>query len=258
MARAARRWARLVPEPLRSRVARSLWRSLELEAVGPQGLRFDLMGRADWVIFCELFLELEYQAAVDRILTTEKSRDRLVLDLGANIGLFCYFLLTRWVRLDRPNSSLRVVAVEGSPENFERLEVATRGWTVDGVEILPVRGVVGRREGKVRFASGPTHSTNAVSRSSVRGAELAYLDLERFLPDGAWVDLLKCDIEGSEEDFLSSYPELLRRTSVAVVELHPQLCDAEACRRLLIEAGLRPEGIVAVDPGLSSTELFAR
>jgi hypothetical protein len=49
------------------------------------------------------------------------------------------------------------------------------------------------------------------------------------------LDLLKVDIEGSEQALLCANPSILRRIDALVVELHPGLCDTEAVRTLLAE-----------------------
>ena len=41
------------------------------------------------------------------------------------------------------------------------------------------------------------------------------------------VDLMKLDIEGTEEAFLCENPELLKRVNILVVELHPNVCDTQ-------------------------------
>ena len=58
------------------------------------------------------------------------------------------------------------------------------------------------------------------------------------------VDLLKCDVEGAELLFLRSYPELLRSVRTVVMELHPELCDADECLRLLGEYGLARQTVL--------------
>lgn len=254
----ARRWARFVPRTLRKKAAQAVWRQLELEAVGRQGLTFNLESRADWVIFCEIFLEHEYQPALDHVLSARPGGEHLILDLGANIGLFCYFFLNQWLAHERSLSSLEIVAVEASASNFERLCRAAENWRRVGAKVCPVSGLVGPREGRASFTEGATHSTHAVDRRTGTGAPMRYLDLETVLPENRRIDLLKCDIEGSEEDFLRAYSTILHRTSAAVVELHPGLCDAEACRQQLAGAGLRRVRVISGDPGLSSTEFFTR
>ena len=47
------------------------------------------------------------------------------------------------------------------------------------------------------------------------------------------VDLMKVDIEGSEEAFLCANPDLLRRVHHLVVELHPYLCDTGRVEEVL-------------------------
>ena len=71
------------------------------------------------------------------------------------------------------------------------------------------------------------------------------------------INLLKCDIEGSEELFFDSYPQLLRRVDLIVVEFHPHLNDVSRCRRLLSGAGLDHHRSLRVYSD-GSVEVFAR
>jgi len=49
------------------------------------------------------------------------------------------------------------------------------------------------------------------------------------------IDIMKIDIEGSEEAFICSNPEMLERVEHLVIELHPDLCDADRVRKTLEE-----------------------
>ncbi|MYB77336.1 MAG: hypothetical protein F4X83_09620, partial [Chloroflexi bacterium] len=60
--------------------------------------------------------------------------------------------------------------------------------------------------------------------------------VNRCAPAGEDIDLAKIDIEGSEEAFLCSHPEALRRIRTLIVELHPDLCDAERVKAVLEDA----------------------
>ena len=71
------------------------------------------------------------------------------------------------------------------------------------------------------------------------------------------IDLLKCDIEGSESAFLRNYSGILRRTRVAVFEFHQPECPLEAETRALMEAGFSRSTLL-LDQGMARTVLFER
>ena len=63
-----------------------------------------------------------------------------------------------------------------------------------------------------------------------------YVNLDTFVPAGI-IDLLKVDIEGSEELLFETYPDLLRRTKILAVEFHPSTCNVARCKEYLEEYG---------------------
>jgi hypothetical protein len=85
------------------------------------------------------------------------------------------------------------------------------------------------------------------------------VDLEQFVPPGA-VNLIKCDIEGAEEEFLANYPQLLERTRYLAIEFHSHLCDVPRCKAMIESAGLRPlrllKQVNQADGKQYTTELF--
>jgi hypothetical protein len=64
-----------------------------------------------------------------------------------------------------------------------------------------------------------------------------FIDLNPFFAAVPRIDLLKCDIEGSELLFVENYPDLLRKVEIAVFELHSNLCDTRRVQELLTEYG---------------------
>src|SRR5262249_9779401 len=101
---------------------------------------------------------------------------------------------------------------------------------LDGSVTL-TQGLVGKRSG-----AGVFSAALAGVSSSEPGVSMSYAGLSSVLGPGR-VALLKCDIEGSEQDLLENYPEILRRTDVVVFELHSELVDVERCMALLREYG---------------------
>jgi len=79
--------------------------------------------------------------------------------------------------------------------------------------------------------------------------------VESAVPCGP-VDLLKFDIEGAEWDFVPGYPELLKRTTAGVFEIHDPR-EVDKIREALRQVGLSHEQIVA-DRSTNSVHLFSR
>ena len=83
------------------------------------------------------------------------------------------------------------------------------------------------------------------------------MDLSAHFADVESIDLLKCDIEGCEQLFFESYPDLLRKTRAVVVEFHPEFCDPAICIRLIRDAGLTKHRVLKKDSRFS-LEYFCR
>jgi FkbM family methyltransferase len=179
-----------------------------------------------------------------------------IVDLGANIGLFslrCIELRNR----HHPDQPLDIVAVEGAPRVFRQL---TQNLPANGtnLSLSLYQGLVGERQGVAYIYDRSYACTNAVvptnGKTSIlpfRGAHAVrstYLDVDSILPPDVQVHLLKCDIEGSESVFLQTYPQILARTRVLVIELHPLHCDIAECRRSLAACGLQRESILRRGP----------
>ena len=64
----------------------------------------------------------------------------------------------------------------------------------------------------------------------VQGIDLAAL--WQLLPSDK-VDIMKIDVEGAEEEFLYSQPELLEKVRHLIIEIHPYVCNETRIRGLL-------------------------
>ena len=93
---------------------------------------------------------------------------------------------------------------------------------------------------------------------SLSPGRVPFLDHEQRVPADAPIALLKCDIEGADELFLSLYPDLLRRVDAAVVELHHLFCSPARCRELLAQAGLNRVRVLKTYGDDCTLEWFSR
>jgi FkbM family methyltransferase len=131
-------------------------------------------------------------------------RNAIVVDLGANRGVFTALALAQ-------HDSVRVIAVEPSLALLESLKkcISANGWSE---RLTPIRAFIGNftetqkaalRQGS-DYADAPTISeAELISRSAI-----------------SKIDLLKCDIEGSEFFLLEPESRLLAMTDQLAIELH--------------------------------------
>ena len=224
------------------RFKRYLWARLmarmHLDWALRSGVRLMIRSYADWCSFNEVFANDEYTIPI-RDTIASGSRPLRVLDLGANFGYFTLKLADMF-SLERRGDDITVWMVEGSPdvcvELKRRIEFsrAKLKWSVTD-------GLVGKRTGSAKFNYAREDNQNFVDESEQRdiwatkgGAEkLDYVDLSALVGEAPTIDLIKCDIEGSEFDFLQSYPDLLAKTARLVIEFHSAFgAVAEAVGRL--------------------------
>jgi FkbM family methyltransferase len=214
----------------------SLLRKLKLSHTFATGVRIDIQSMADWTLYTDIFVSGEYDLAIRSALEQAKGCCR-VLDLGANVGFFAKRVI-HIRRSEFPNVALDLICIEGLPsthmilqESFPRLLRSEKSTLL--------HGLAGERVGCAYIQSNPFHAmTSLVPGNRISGVKVPFLDLQSITNHWDDIDLLKCDIEGSEERFLHAYPELIARTKTAVFEFHLDRVDRSICRRRLSEGGL--------------------
>lgn len=200
---------------------------------------------SDWLVANEIFVDRDYDDAILQAFSSQEGKHCVrILDLGANVGFFSIRCIDLYLQANL-QAGLELLVVEGSPNLVADLEQRLVRHSDERVSIkLNVRGgLVGLRAGKAMYHTSIFNSCTAgvardnhVSRNRLLNSfaeECEYLDLEQLVHPNAMVDLIKCDIEGSEFDFLENYSDLLRRTRLLAIEFHPYHCDVSACRKLL-------------------------
>jgi FkbM family methyltransferase len=209
---------------LKTHVQKYLWRRMRLHWTMPSGVRLEVTTLSDWIHFNNIFTDGEYDSSIRMAL--ENRRHIEILDLGANIGFFslrCIDLLRQ------QNVSFHITAIEGNPKTARELNIRLAQQSLEPDSVKAFNALVGERNGKGAITNFDLDGLNRVTDS---GIEVEFADLETLL-NGKTIDLLKCDIEGSEQLFLENYSDLMRRVRVAVFELHHTLCDTDKCMATL-------------------------
>lgn len=252
-----------VPPNVSRRVQQYLFDRLNLRWTTTAGIRVEILNRAEWTLYNDLFVDGEYDPALEALAAAARQSAPLqIVDLGGNVGFFCLRLFHVLAsRLVDP-ASIHVVCVEPMQANLRELHRrlgVQKGWN-DRVET--VRGVVGQqRTGHATLLGSRNHHMNTLLSSmayaDARGEDVPYIDVESHVPSNERVALLKCDIEGSEAAFVQEYQALLQRTDAAVFEVHHDACDVVALNRDLASAGLTVE-TVCIDRGNTSIRWYRR
>lgn len=234
-----------------------LWKRLTPEWKLTSGVAIRLDSISDWIVFCDLFVDLEYDPAIRRLLeATSKQQAPCVVDLGANVGFFILRLHHLWRQTHGDDVPVPVIhAFEASQRLSSELQSRLARQPYD-CRVSLRQGLVGKRRSTGRYKEDLFHISNRVDPGGA-GAAQRYIDVEATLPRDSRIALLKCDIEGSELDFITEYPELLDRTDAVLIELHDEHCDVDQCRRLLIARGF-DQAVVLREFRTFSVELFSR
>ncbi|HVS63069.1 MAG TPA: FkbM family methyltransferase [Thermoanaerobaculia bacterium] len=244
----------VLPAPLRRilprRVLQSLrslvWSLPNLDRNLRSGLRVHIGNASDWLVFNEIFVDGDYDAAIDGLIGRDEPLE--ILDLGANVGFFCLRVADVLIRRE---IDFRITAVEGSPRTFVELRRRLDQPLLEN-RLRLLQGLVGGRGGSASLAVRETHFTSSTRRSQAGDTvvEVPYVDLDDEPIWGAVppaIDLLKCDIEGSEQLFLETYPQILERTRALVLEIHSLECDRDRCLELLTASGLERQELLDVN-----------
>jgi len=161
--------------------------------------------------FSEIFIQQEYSDFIpDEPITN-------ILDLGAHYG---YFSL--WLQSKRPQDEIHSLMVEPSQRCQRSLEKMAQYPKLGG-RFQYLQAAVGNpKEERTPFFERPFMGGSLFSTSS---ADCSYevktlpLSSELNLNEQCF-DLIKCDLEGAEWDFIIHYTSLLEKAKFLVMEWH--------------------------------------
>ena len=230
---------RVLPAAVRGRARRAMFEWLQLTWTTSSGIGLRVATYNEWIIYNEVFVDGEYDAAIDAALTARGDRALHVLDLGANVGFFTLRLFDRLRAAGITDASCAATLVEANPDLIPVLRARLLGGNALAPAVRIVPGLAGEPSGSATlFRSPDALGDSSVLRPTADAVSVPFVDLTPLMSDAPVIDLLKCDIEGSELAVLEHYPDLLQRTRIAVIEHHHDLCPVERCHQLLRAAGL--------------------
>ena len=243
---------------LKTQGRKFLWKVLKSKWRLKTGLLVYIKSDNDWFVFNEIFTDQEYDE-VFQLLPANGLRNPLILDLGANVGYFTVRIAHEL--LLRKMTDFTIYSIEASGDNYNEILNRTNQPIVVN-RCKPIHGLVGQKHGFSFLNTGTDHFGYYIDRngSKGKGERTPYIDIDELLKDDERrITLLKCDIEGSEEVFLSTYGTLLHRTDLSIFEFHEDACDIPQCRRYLEEAGLKYfKTVKRIQQYKTTVEIFKR
>jgi FkbM family methyltransferase len=161
--------------------------------------------------FSEIFIQQEYSKFIPDEPITK------ILDLGAHYG---YFSL--WLQSNRPHDEIHSLMVEPSQKCHRSLDRLAKYSKLDG-RFQYLQAAVGNpKEERTQFFERPFMGGSLFSSSSEDGhydVKVLTLSSEPSLKDQSF-DLIKCDLEGAEWEFITHYSSLLKNSKFVVMEWH--------------------------------------
>ncbi|MBD2459671.1 FkbM family methyltransferase [Oscillatoria sp. FACHB-1407] len=142
---------------------------------------------------------------------------RRIIDLGANIGLGALSLSCQF-----PQAEL--ICVEPDPRNKPLL---TQTLAVNHVPAKVFDCAIGANSGQLKLRFGDDPTCSALESSPMHQLDQTVVvevkTIPEILREIGWseIDLLKIDIEGSEDDLLSQNNEWLKNVKAIILEIHP-------------------------------------
>ena len=168
----------------------------------------------------EVFVDQEYGFIHEQVTSTFEP---IVVDVGAHIGAFALWSIIK-------NQNAKIFSIEADPDTFKILSHNSGFANEKGVcwQVYNRAAWSSENESLSFSQTGPSMShrvdpDGSILVPSITLAKLISLCAKNNQP----IDVLKIDIEGSEEAFLCEYPEALSKVKCLVIELHPNLCNTE-------------------------------
>lgn len=187
-----------------------------------------------------------YELGLSRYILKLAKKGGLFVDVGANMG---YFSLL-WAGESSENT---VIAFEAALRNISMLE---RNISENSLEnrIILVPKAAGKTSGTILFDMGTDNQTGwgGISLNvSPMTIDVPIVRLDQELPDDAFIDLLKVDVEGADTWVLLGCEDLLKKKQIGVIIFEQNITRME---KLGIDAGEAQRFLQSLDYACSPFE----
>lgn len=207
---------------LRRMAESMMWRCFAMSDIRfrlRSGLSVSVADKHEMATFREIFIQQDYDEFLERLPSL-----RNILDLGCNSGYFAAQILNRSLIAHQQMPKLVLVDASSSAVNRAHT-VLEEGGIPSQTRIEIQHGLLGKRGQKSAtffLAPSSAESSTLHRAKNARAVTVPCIDLSALVaqhfPDG--LDLIKCDIEGGEEDLVREWQDVLAQTRALLVEWH--------------------------------------
>jgi FkbM family methyltransferase len=195
-------WSLLAPSSRKTNTASKS--TLRLRPLGGRPLTIR-KGSSDLTVVWDTFVGRYHRPTLGEV----RPDSRLILDLGANIGVTAADLACRF-----PDS--RVIAVELDSENAVLCRANTVAWC-DRVKVI--EAAVWPEPGQIRYTIERGHEYSAsIDETGTKVARA--VTISDLIQDDQIADYVKMDIEGAEREVLAAADQWCERVRAMKIEVH--------------------------------------
>src|SRR5690348_5293370 len=141
------------PAGMRRQVRLFFFQWLDLTWQLPYGLRARLGSYTDWIVYNEIFVHGEYDAALRRALEAAAGHTAPlhILDVGANVGFFTLRIVHQLRERGMEDAGFMITAVEGDADCVKEFEVRIFRENELSQSVRLTHGLVGQRSGVAKL-----------------------------------------------------------------------------------------------------------
>ncbi len=210
------------------------------------GAFIKVANKMEWLIFTDIFVEGDYDLPIRSALSGGHVN---IADLGSNVGFFTLRILDLAFAA-KFSGTVKIACVDGSADLCaEALSRISQSVVPASFNINITSGLIGAKEGHGVLHEFADHGLNSTLRVSGRSRTVDFVNLDNTLHQLDTIHLLKCDIEGSELEFIRNYTALLQKVMAAVFEIHMDFVDTETCIKAMQDCGFIHHAILKQYPG---------
>ena len=204
-----------------------VWRYKNLGAQKTDfGTKLNLSSYMDYLIFKEIFIDKIYDNYIKYSLNRnmDNNSPKRIFDIGGNLGFFTIRCCEIWNQI-QTDVQLHFIIYEPSENCMKRLEKNLQGFDSKIFSFDIRNKLIGKKDGWDWFIEDKEHHlgqcvSKKIDRSGQRySRRIAYDNITADLQLSK-IDLLKCDIEGSEVEFLKNYSSSLDTVNSIIIETH--------------------------------------
>ena len=184
----------------------------------------------------ELLMFKTHEPITTKLISNELKEEMVCLDLGANIG---YYAL---LESNIIGNSGKVIAIEPSPDNFEKL---IQNLNLNCIKnVIPFNIACGDKNGEIPFLVSKKSNLctiidkNYVKKSSDNIIDVPIKKIDDFLNENKIekVDFVRMDVEGYEGHIIKGMQKTLDKNKpILHIEVHRQFMSDNQTRELLDE-----------------------